>query len=428
MNARLKVTRFLGVAVFAVVTVVGGLSVPAMAADYPDGAIAKTSCQDISSGTYYLANDITCPFTITSGDVKLYLNGHSVILNQANAVRPEMGAIMVREGAKLEIFGDGALISTASGRVALANDRGEVVLHSGTYQAYYGGTKEATYYSILNEGKMTINDGVTVKTDAPTADASLIANGPTAMNVKDDSATGEIVINGGEFVGGNVNLKNDEGGTATINGGAFTGATNAAVQNWHELTINGGDFNYRPLSVNIRERAIIDMGAYDSNHPSIGETIINGGVFTGRYLFEDASTSDPVTSELVFYPSMIKPVIVGGEFNIEALVNPEYEADESVLDKSTITGGVFAINAVTPADGYELKELTDGKYEVIKHVDEQPVTPPEASDGENQGKADEITAPSTGATIVSATVVVLGAIVAIAMAASAVNTPTPRRK
>lgn len=423
MNARLKVTRFLGVAVFAVVTVVGGLSVPAMAADYPDGAIAKTSCQDISSGTYYLANDITCPFTVASGDVKLYLNGHSVILNQANAVRPEMGAIMVREGAKLEIFGDGALISTASGRVALANDRGEVVLHSGTYQAYYGGTKEATYYSILNEGKMTINDGVTVKTDAPTADASLIANGPTVMNVKDDSATGEIVINGGEFVGGNVNLKNDEGGTATINGGAFTSATNAAIQNWNKLTINGGNFNYKPSTTDVRERALIDMGAYDSNHPSIGETVINGGSFSGKYLFEDASTPG-----LVFYPSTIRPVITGGEFNIEALVNPEYEADESVLGDSIITGGVFAINTVTPADGYELKELTDGKYGVIKHVDEQPVTPPETSDGENQGKADEITAPSTGATIVSATVVVLGAIVAIAMAASAVNTPTPRRK
>ena len=170
------------------------------------------------------------------------------------------------------------------------------------------------------------------------------------------------------------------------------------------------------------------MGAYDSNHPAIGETIINGGSFTGKYLFEDASTSDPVTSELVFYPSTIKPVIVGGEFNIEALVNPRYEADESVLDKPTITGGVFAINTVTPADGYELKELTDGKYEVIKHVDEQPITPPETPNGENQGKADEITAPSTGATIVSAAVVVLGTIVAIAMAASAVNAPSSRRK
>lgn len=423
MNARLKVTRLLGVAMFVVAAATGALSTPAIAADYPDGAIAKTSCQDISSGTYYLANDIACPFTVTSGDVKLYLNGHSVILNQANAVRPEMGAIMVREGAKLEIFGDGALISTASGRAALANDRGEVVLHSGTYQAYYGGTKEATYYSILNEGKMTINDGVTVKTNAPTADASLIANGPTVMNVKDDSATGEIAINGGEFVGGNVNLKNDKGGTATINGGAFTGATYAAIQNWNKLTINGGNFNYKPSTTDVRERALIDMGAYDSNHPSIGETVINGGSFNGKYLFEDASTPGPV-----FYPSTIRPVITGGEFNIEALVNPEYEADGSVLDKPTITGGVFAIDTVTPADGYELKELTDGKYEVIKHVDEQPITPPETPGNESQDKADEITAPSTGTTLVSAAVVVLGAIVAIAMAASAVNTPLSRRK
>lgn len=248
------------------------------------------------------------------------------------------------------------------------------------------------------------------------------------INAGSASARAKITINGGEFIGGNVNLKNDEGGTATVNDGNFVGATNAAVQNWHELTINGGDFSYRPLAAGVRERAIIDMGAYNSNHPAIGETMINGGSFTGKYLFEDASTLDRATSELVFYPSTIKPVIVGGEFNIEALVNPEYEADESVLGDSTITGGVFAINTITPADGYELKELADGKYEVIKHVDEQPVTPPVTPVDKNKDESDKITAPSTGATLVSAAVVTLGAIVAIAMAISAVSAPSSHRK
>ena len=89
---------------------------------------------------------------------------------------------------------------------------------------------------------------------------------------------------------------------------------------------------------------------------------------------------------------------------------------------------MFAINTFTPADGYELKELADGKYEVVKHVDEQPTAPSETPGNESQDKADEITAPSTGTTLVSAAVVVLGAIVAIAMAASAVNAPSSRRK
>lgn len=427
MNARLKVTRLLGVAVLTVVTVVGGLSVSAMAADYPDNAKALTGCTTLYDGAYYLDNDIKCPLTVKSGrDAQLYLNGHDITYG---GNRRESGAIVVENGATLEVFGNGSVKSTAPGIAALVNDQGEVALNGGTYQAYYyDSANNGSYYAILNEGDMTINDGVTVKMDGTVATSSLVVNGPTKINKDNASARASITINGGEFMGGNVNLKNDEGGTATVNGGNFNGATNAAVQNWHELTINGGNFSYRPLAADVRERAIIDMGAYDSNHPAIGETIINGGSFTGKYLFEDASTSDPVTLELVFYPSTIKPVIVGGEFNIEALVNPEYEADESVLDKSTITGGVFAINTVTPADGYELKELTDGKYEVIKHVDEQPIAPPETPNGENQGKADEITAPSTGATIVSAAVVVLGAIVAIAMAASAVNAPSSRRK
>lgn len=427
MNARLKVTRLLGAAVFAMAIVTSGLSIPVMATDYPDDAEALTSCRTLYDGAYYLANDIACPLTVKGGrDAQLYLNGHDITYG---GNRRESGAIVVEKDATLEVFGSGLVKSTAPGVAVLVNDQGAVTLNGGTYQAYYyDDSKKGSYYAVLNEGEMTINNGVAVKMDGTAATSSLVVNGPTVVNKDSASARANITINGGEFMGGNVNLKNDEGGTATVNSGSFNSATNAAVQNWHELTINGGDFSYRPLAADVRERAIIDMGAYDSNHPAIGETIINGGSFTGKYLFEDASTSDPVTSELVFYPSTIKPVITGGEFNIEALVNPEYEADDSVLNKSTITGGVFAINTVTPADGYELKELTDGKYEVIKHVDEQPITPPETPNGENQGKADEITAPSTGATLVSAAVVVLGAIVAIAMAASAVNAPSSRRK
>lgn len=427
MNARLKVTRLLGVAVFAVAVTANVLSIPALAADYPDDAKELTGCTTLYDGAYYLDNDIKCPLTVKSGrDAQLYLNGHGITYG---GNRRESGAIVVENGATLEVFGNGSVKSTAPGVAALVNDQGAVTLNGGTYQAYYyDDSKKGSYYAVLNEGEMTINNGVAVKMDGTAATSSLVVNGPTVINAGSASARAEITINGGEFMGGNVNLKNDEGGTATVNGGSFVGATNAAVQNWHKLTINGGSFDYKPLTANIKERAIIDMGAYDSNHPAIGETIINGGSFTGKYLFEDASTSDPVTSELVFYPSTIKPVITGGEFNIKALVNPRYEADESVLDKPTITGGVFAINTFTPADGYELKELANGKYEVIKHADEQPAAPSETPGNESQDKADEITAPSTGTTLVSAAVVVLGAIVAIAMAASAVNIPSSRRK
>ena len=417
MNARLKVTRLLGVAVFAVAVAANVLSIPALAADYPDDAKELTSCTTLYDGAYYLANDIVCPLTIKGGrDAQLYLNGHDITYG---GNRRESGAILVEKDATLEVFGSGLVKSTAPGVAALVNDQGEITLNGGTYQAYYyDSSNKGSYYAVLNEGDMTINEGVTVKMNGTKTTSSLIANGPVVINKDSASARAEITINGGEFIGGNVNLKNDEGGTATVNGGSFVGATNAAIQNWNELTINDGSFE-----AGIKERAIIDMGAYDSNHPAIGETIINDGVFTGRYLFEDASTPGPV-----FYPSTIRPVITGGEFNIEALVNPEYEADESVLDKSTITGGVFAINTFTPADGYELKELADGKYEVVKHVDEQPTAPSETPGNESQDKADEITAPSTGTTLVSAAVVVLGAIVAIAMAASAVNAPSSRRK
>ena len=262
MNARLKVTRLLGVAVLTVVTVVGGLSVPAMAADYPDNAKALTGCTTLYDGAYYLVNDIKCPLTVKSGrDAQLYLNGHDITYG---GNRRESGAIVVEKGATLEVFGDGLVKSTAPGIAALVNDQGEITLSGGMYQAYYNGADNTTYYAILNEGGMVINDGVTVKMDGTKTTSSLIANGPVVINKDSASARAKITINGGEFMGGNVNLKNDEGGSAVINGGKFIGATNAAIQNWNELTINDGSFDYKPLTADIKERAIIDMGAYDS--------------------------------------------------------------------------------------------------------------------------------------------------------------------
>lgn len=176
MNARLKVTRLLGVAVFVVTVATSGLSVPVMAADYPDDAKALTGCTTLYDGTYYLANDITCPLTVKGGhDTQLYLNGHDITYG---GNRRESGAIVVEKGATLEVFGSGLIKSTARGVAALVNDQGTVTLNGGTYQAYYyDSTVNGSYYAVLNEGDMTINEGVTVKMDGTKTTSSLVVNG-----------------------------------------------------------------------------------------------------------------------------------------------------------------------------------------------------------------------------------------------------------
>ena len=129
---------------------------------------------------------------------------------------------------------------------------------------------------------MTINGGTI---QAPEdSKSSLIENGyysykstdPNSGHVEGvNAAEPTLIINGGNFSGGLIGIKTDEGGVTTINDGKFTNS-DVVVQNWNKTTIKGGEFE------STGPEAILYSGLY--NDKTAGTLNIEGGKFTGASL------------------------------------------------------------------------------------------------------------------------------------------------
>ena len=122
-------------------------------------------------------------------------------------------------------------------------------------------SKDGTYYTIANEGTMTIQSGtVTNKAGdpepAPWLGSSLICNGATQKAI--------LNIEGGVIEQNNfIAVKNDECGTLNISGGTINSSNAQSVQNWCEATITGGTLN-----------GIVSTWGYYSSGSFVGHTVI----------------------------------------------------------------------------------------------------------------------------------------------------------
>ena len=122
-------------------------------------------------------------------------------------------------------------------------------------------SKDGTYYTIANEGTMTIQSGtVTNKAGDPQPDpwsgSSLICNGAKQNAI--------LNIEGGVIEQNNfIAVKNDECGTLNISGGTINSSNAQSVQNWCEATITGGTLN-----------GIVSTWGYYSNKSFVGQTVI----------------------------------------------------------------------------------------------------------------------------------------------------------
>lgn len=229
------------------------------------------------TGTVTLDKDYTEDITIKQNqNITLNLNGMKLTNKTGHT-------ITVEQGATLTIEGNGTVDNVTNSKTTVYN-KGTVVLNGGTYtrsledgvDANNAGTN--TSYTVLNHGKMTINGGVTIENKGHYS--SMLENGyydGYAASL-DGVQKPEMVINGGTFDGGLNTVKNDDNATLTINDGSFSNYTQAAFQNHHVATINGGTFNAKGVY------AVINCG---SNCNSINEehgkhfTQITGGIFNG---------------------------------------------------------------------------------------------------------------------------------------------------
>ncbi len=259
------------------------LAVPVSAEDATEAA-ADVTAEDFlkgvsDDGKLIMDKDVRLTTALTiSTELVLDLNGHKLV-NGCNS-----HTITVSKDGKLTVTdskGTGIVDNINHGKAALYIDAGAtVILNGGTFErsAEAGSDPETSgsnsWYTIANRGKLTINDGVTVLNgDAEKTGrfSSMIGNG--YPNAKDNTDSHDVVltINGGTFIGGLYNIKNDDYGVLTINGGTFKASSGLCnILSWNDLTINDGKFVSEVGAVN----------AYDTSATyNRGFVKIYGGTF-----------------------------------------------------------------------------------------------------------------------------------------------------
>ena len=210
-----------------------GKAYPSIAKAIEAGATTVTLLQNVTEDVTIAANQ-----TVT-----LDLAGHT-LTNKSGDTITNNGTLTVTDSSAKKT---GAIDNVTHGKAALKNEEGATAtLNGGTFKrSKETGTKDNTFYTILNHGDMTINDGTTVELllsdGKPAGYSSLIDNGYySGKPANGKNAT--MVIDGGKFDGGKY-VKNDSYGEMTINGGTFTNGASNALFNCNNLTINGGTFD-----------------------------------------------------------------------------------------------------------------------------------------------------------------------------------------
>lgn len=278
--------------------------------------------------TIQMLKDVQEDVTIAEDDtITIDLNGKTI----TNETKTHT---ITNEG-NLTITGEGIVDNVTHQTAAIHNAQGgTVVLNGGTYtrSKENGQSAEASggnsFYNIRNYGKMTINEGVTVKQDGHFS--SLIENGYYDGNQNTAKINAEMLINGGTFEGGLNTIKNDDYGVLTINGGTFKNVTQAAFLNWNEATVTGGTFTVAseaegPAVLNGKLNDTMDKGVLK----------ISGGTFTAG----------------------------GNHAAIEQM------GGSTSIGDISITGGTFSTNPDKYiADGY-LADKTEDGYQIIKEGD-----------------------------------------------------------
>lgn len=235
--------------------------------------------------------------------LNLDLNGHKI----TNA----SGDTILNRGT-LVIDGAGTIDNVTHGKAAVYNI-GTATLKSGTYErsaeagADSSNSGGNSFYTVLNHGTMTVEEGAIVKNKGHFS--SLFENGYYSYKNADGIGNPSLTINGGTFDGGLNTIKNDDDSTLVVNGGTFKNYTQAALQNYGTATVAGGEFS-------AESKYAVDNCGSDAVHDP-GKLTISGGTFVGE-LYVHGPYSDVSVS--------------GGDFS------GSITADK---DRLSVTGGTF---------------------------------------------------------------------------------------
>ena len=238
---------------------------------------------------------------------------------------------------------------TTQGTAALTNYGTVTILDSGvggTIKRSDNGTS-GTYYTIYNEGTMTIKGGNVCNNSGSAttwSGSSLICNGARQAAV--------LNIEGGTFGQDYfIAIKNDEEGTLNITGGVINSKTQA-VQNWKDATISGGVLTG-------------DVTTWTYLTTQATTTIQNGASIAGNIQAVKLTYSNT--------PATYKPnvVINGGSVTGNFVVGTQvynvegsFTTDLTAADVSVLGGTFSADPTQFLAEGYKTYQ-SNGTYKVV---------------------------------------------------------------
>ena len=340
--------------------------------------------------TVKLAADTTKDVTIPAGaNVILDLNGYKL----TNA----SGHTITNNG-NLTVTGNGTVDNVTNAKGALYNCVGATaILNGGTFtRSQEAGTYEPnegngnSWYTIQNDGTMTINAGTTVTTrlndsgKAVGGFSSLIRNGGNAGSAP------TLLINGGHFNGGINTVKNDEGGTLTIKGGDFSNTTQYVIMNWNIADIYDGTFEAQSAA-----SAVL----FSSSWKGVGGTLnFHGGNV------KTTSASQKAIRDYWDKNNKGNVAVSGGIFTVNPtayvadthIARKDGDAQYTVVAKSNLTSGVYTSDPSSAlAPGYVSYKNSDDTYTVYYPV---PVTP-----GNNNNSSSTTTKNPDGSTTTTTT-------------------------
>ena len=353
--------------------------------EYFKQAVAnKLSSISISGGTFsdlsaldYLADGANVTVKLaadTQKDVVIPANT-TVTLDLAGHKLTNVSGHTITNNGNLTVTGSGTVDNVTHGKGALYNKSGATAIlnggtftrsqEAGTYEPYGGNGN--SWYTIQNDGTMTINAGTTVTTrlndsgKAVGGFSSLIRNGGNAGTAP------TLLINGGHFNGGINTVKNDAGGTLTIKGGDFSNTTQYVIMNWNIADIYDGTFE-----ANSTASAVLFSASWEG---SAGTLNFHGGNV------KTTSESQKAIRDYFDASHTGKVAVSGGTFTSDpsayvasgAIARKDGDAQYTVVAKSNLTSGVYMSN---PADflapGYVSYKNSDDTYTVYYPV---PVIP-----------------------------------------------------
>ena len=305
---------------------------------FEDETLAQAGNVAVVDGTYYSTLSVAISAASTGATVKL--------------IADVTESVTIGEGKNIVLDLNGKTLNggTEAKKAAITN-YGTLTIQdnseTGTGIIKRGDDETAGYYTIDNQGTMTISGG-TITNNTGFTNSNGQKNGASLIRNAGVSSAAVLNVTGGTIQQDNfIAIKNDDYGVLNVTGGKIISENESAIQNWSQATISGGEID-----------GLIWTSVWSSDFPKSSTIISDNAVVKGTIRADQYGTLLGVTPIVE---------ISGGSFIVNWVVANE--------DYVTVKGGSYAapVNSayLDPSLNAELKSAADAKtpYSYYNSVD-----------------------------------------------------------